>query len=192
MNKKMHAITLGIIFPTLLLGSACSSARYIVKSDPPGASVYFDDKLVGKTPLEIDTKKLPNSENIDIRVEKENYGKFQGIIPGTGMANLGQEIFVHIRKQENTTELADRQIAEIMEAHQLALNSQYAPAIQAVDRVIAESPELAAAQLLKASILFLSQNYKAALDQYQKVLELDPTSNEALKMVKFIQDKHLQ
>jgi hypothetical protein len=49
--KKIGCLFLiGCIFMT----AGCVQRKLTVKSDPPGAQVYFDDKYIGETPVDFD------------------------------------------------------------------------------------------------------------------------------------------
>lgn len=50
--------------------NGCVHRRLTIKSDPPGADIYFDDKLVGKTPLEFDFMWYAKHR---IRLEKKEF-----------------------------------------------------------------------------------------------------------------------
>ena len=177
------------LLPTLVLLlslTACSSA-FLIKSDPPGASVYMDEKLMGQTPLKLAQKDLPYVDNIHLRVEKQDYGTFETIIPGPHLASLGEEIAIQIPKAPDETAIINQKVSLIIQAHRLALDGQTHQAIQILDQLIAENPKLISAHLLKGSILFLGKNLASAREAYEQVLVLDPSNREAIKMLEYIQ-----
>jgi len=168
----------------------CSTPRYVIKSDPTDATVYLNEKALGRTPLEVRVKDLPMTENLQLNFVKANYGEVKTVIPGPRMGSLGEEIVVHIPKQESQSDLVNRRMAQILNAHVLAIHNHFQEAIQAIDQVLAEDPKLVAAQLLKASVMFLGKNYEGAQTQYEKVLELDPSNQEATKMIQYLREHH--
>jgi hypothetical protein len=169
----------------IIVCSACSTA-YNVKSDPVGASVYINDKLMGRTPLRIAQKDLPLEESLQLKIVKDEFGTFTAVIPGPKTSTLGEDIFARIPKDKDETSSLNNKMDQIMHAHKLALDGRYQEALRIVDQVIEEDPKLVTPQMLKASIFFLSKNYTGASSQYRHVLEIDPTNREAVKMLDFM------
>jgi tetratricopeptide (TPR) repeat protein len=179
-----------MVMAALLIFDGCGTARYSIKSDPSDATVYLNEKAIGRTPLEIRVKDLPLEENLQLNFVKINYGELKTVVPGPRIGSLGEEIVVRIPKQESQTDLVNRRMAQILNAHTLAIHNHFAEAIQAIDQVLAEDPKLVAAQLLKASVMFLGKNYAGAQTQYEKVLELDPSNQEATRMIQYLREHH--
>ena len=68
----MKRILLLIVAVVLAVtNSGCVYRKLTIKSTPPGASVYFNDKEIGTTPMEFDF--LWYHENHVVRLEKEGY-----------------------------------------------------------------------------------------------------------------------
>jgi PEGA domain len=193
MKYEKKVITRSVITP-IIIGVistffSCSGGKYVIKSEPSDVNVYLNDKLVGKTPLNIPMKDLPEEGNLQFNFVKENYGEIKTIVPGPRIATLGEDIVVRIPKQENTTELINRRMAEILHAHDLAIHNHISESLESIDRIISEDPKLVSAQLLKATVMFLGKNYSGAEDQYEKVLEMDPSSKEATQMIRYLRER---
>ena len=67
----MKKILLFIIAISLVFNSGCIYRKLTIKSDPPGATAYFNDAEVGTTPVEFDFMWYHDSHRI--RLEKEGY-----------------------------------------------------------------------------------------------------------------------
>lgn len=186
LSTALSIVITFILFSTFL---SCSSGKYVIKSEPSDVNVYLNDKLVGKTPLNIPTKDLPEEANLQFNFVKENYGELKTIVPGPRVATLGEDIVVRIPKQENTTELINRRMAEILHAHDLAIHNHISESLESIERLISEDPKLVSAQLLKATVMFLGKNYSGAEDQYEKVLEMDPSNKEATQMIRYLRER---
>jgi len=74
MFKKAVSIMLAL---SLILASC---ARHtVIRSSPPGAQVYIEDKQAGVTPLEYSDYAVAGTEK-NIRLEKEGYKPFQAVM----------------------------------------------------------------------------------------------------------------
>lgn len=69
---KIKKIILSLIIAVFVsfITSGCVERKLTIKSDPPGASVYFNDSYKGKTPVDFDFEWYWTH---DIRLEKEGY-----------------------------------------------------------------------------------------------------------------------
>ncbi len=70
--------TVSLLLAVSLFLASCAS-HTIIKSFPPGADVYLDDKKIGVTPLEYSDFAVAGTEK-NIRLEKEGYKPFQAIM----------------------------------------------------------------------------------------------------------------
>lgn len=66
----MRKTLLFILLISLVINSGCIHRKLTIKSDPPGATVYFNDKEIGTTPLEFDFMYYANHR---VRLEKDGY-----------------------------------------------------------------------------------------------------------------------
>lgn len=174
-----------IVILVFIAGTGCGH-YYTFKSDPGEANVYLNDTLVGKTPLEVPTGDLPPTDNIRVRITKDGYTSFQGIIPSPSISTMRADIAVSLNKGEDETDKVNRQIGYIINAQKLVMVKKYDDALKLAEKAIQENPRYVYAQLLKGSILFLNHSYTPALAQFQKVLEFDPTNTEAIRMINYL------
>jgi len=66
----MKRILLLIVICLLLINSGCVYRKLTVKSNPPDATLYFNDKRVGETPVDFDFLWYASHK---IRLEKPGY-----------------------------------------------------------------------------------------------------------------------
>ncbi len=186
---RRTATTLAAI-ALLLYGSACAR-RLTIRSEPLGADVLVNDTPVGKTPVDVNLGDMPRTSNIKIQLNKPDYGTFTGYIPGPTSATLSSEIDIVIPKSDDESEKLNKQMSVVLKAQKLALQKKGAEAVKLLDDSIKEYPRFTALHLAKANVLFLAKNYDGAITQYRKVLQLDPTNEEAIIMVAFFKKRSL-
>lgn len=180
----------------LLAGSAiwlggCAS-HYVIHSEPDGASVYINDKLVGQTPVEVSFSDLPQMPNLTLKLVKDGHGRFEGILPGPVMGELSKDIDITIPRVEDDAMRVNKMMSFVGQVGELTNQERYNEALKIIDSYIQENPKYVYPQILKASVLFLTKNYSASLALYQKVLEQEPGNPEALRMMQFIKAKGAQ
>lgn len=171
----------------LALLPACGH-KYVFRSDPSEAEVYLNDTHVGKTPLELSLGDLPQTHNIHLRMAKEGFVSFDGIIPSPSISTLGSDVLIALSRGEDETDKLNRNMGLIINAQKLLVTRKYPEALKLVDQAIAENPRYLYAQLLKGSIYFLSKDFTAAMTQFQKVIELSPSNTEAIRMVNYLRE----
>ena len=76
MSRIGIALTL-IFFISLVFLEGCVKRDLLIRSDPPGATVYFDDRKIGATPENYDFVWYAKHK---IRLEKEGYEAVDEII----------------------------------------------------------------------------------------------------------------
>jgi len=175
----------------LVVGFGCSSAKLQVISEPSGAKVYINDVAEGSTPVNIDYAKLPYESLLTLKVQKENYGTVTAFIEGPKQATLGQKVTLKISKEPDQITQVNRDVDRILAAHKLAMDHRFHEALLIADQLIIEHPDLISAQVLRGSICFYSKNYSEARSSYKRVLELDASNEDATKMLKYLDDRHL-
>ncbi len=57
----------------LLLATSGCSEETLVRSTPPGATVFWGDRLVGRTPTEFVVKRAEWRDDFELRLEREGY-----------------------------------------------------------------------------------------------------------------------
>ena len=165
--------------------------RLTIRSEPSGADVSLNDVVAGKTPLEVNLADMPQGASLKILLKKPDYGSFTGYIPGPTSSTLSSEIDIVIPKVEDDSERLNRQIGIVRKAQRLALQKKGAEAVKLLDDALKEYPRFTSLTLAKANVLFLAKNYDGALAEYRKVLQLEPTNDEAITMVAFFKKRSL-
>ena len=80
----------GIIVLLIVLASGCSSS-VVINSDPPGAKVYVDGALIGRTPVTYSDSAVVGTEHT-LRLEKEGYKPLTTTFSRDREVNLGAAI----------------------------------------------------------------------------------------------------
>ncbi|MFH0962674.1 MAG: PEGA domain-containing protein [Planctomycetota bacterium] len=70
MREIVRPALVGVLAAVLLAGTGCVKRSLLVKSDPPGAAVFIDDKEVGTTPVTVPFYHYGYRE---VRLEKDGY-----------------------------------------------------------------------------------------------------------------------
>jgi tetratricopeptide (TPR) repeat protein len=179
-----------LAFAVALSASSCAK-KLLIRSEPSGADVVLNDSPAGKTPLEVDLGALARTPNIKIQLNKPDYGTFSGYIPGPTSASLSSEIEIVLPKTGDESDKLNKQMSLVKRAERLAVQKKPEEAVKLLDESIKEFPRFAALHLAKANVLFLVKNYDGALAQYKKVLQIEPTNDEAITMVAFFKKRSL-
>jgi len=183
-------LALMIALTLALLASSCAR-RLTIRSEPAGADILINDAPMGKTPVELNLSDMPRVSNIKVQLNKPEYGSFTGYIPGPTSATLSSEIDIVIPKNDDDSEKLNKQMSVVLKAQKLALQKQGPEAVKLLDESLKDYPRFTALYLAKANVLFLVKNYDGALAQYRKVLELEPTNEEAITMMAFFKKRSL-
>jgi len=72
--RKVPLVILTLVFA--LNASGCIHRQLTIKSDPPGAIVYFNEEEIGETPVDFD---FIYYDNHKVTLVKEGYEKFETI-----------------------------------------------------------------------------------------------------------------
>jgi len=181
----------------LLVSFGCSS-KFVVKSEPPEANVYFVDaksgekKSIGKTPLEMpadDVKKavenMPSpGEFYTVLVEKNGYETQTFSLPTAQYTTLVTSLDVKLKEGvvQKELKLAKTILDQLFLAQKFALKNQFERAHIEIDKVIEQFPSFSRALTMRASIYFAQKNYSESLRWFEEALKVEPTLDEAIKM----------
>ena len=181
----------------LLISFGCSS-KFVVKSEPPEASVYFVDvksgekKSIGKTPLEMpaeDVKKavenMPSpGEFYTVVVEKNGYETQTFSLPTAQYTTLVTSLDVKLKEGvvQKELKLAKTILDQLFLAQKFALKNQFERAHIEIDKVVEQFPNFSRALTMRASIYFAQKNYSESLRWFEEALKVEPTLDEAIKM----------
>jgi len=181
-----------------LLTTFGSSSKFIVKSEPPDANVYFLDtksgekKSIGKTPLEMpaeDVKKavenMPSpGEFYTLIVEKNGFETQTFNLPTAQYTTLVTSLDVKLKEGavQKELRLAKTILDQLFLAQKFALKNQFERAHIEIDKVIEQFPYFSRALTMRASIYFAQKNYSESLRWFEESLKIEPTLDEAIKM----------
>lgn len=181
---------------TLLLFSACAQSL-IVRSEPPGASVFLhassnQKQEIGKTPFEIpfrDIEKIApltavTGEMIPLTFENEGYEPMKVLMPPMRTGALSATITVNMKEGGGQCfEKADELLRLLHNAQKIANSGNPSLAVDEVDKALAMNPKFIRALSMKGSLYFVQNRLDDAMTWYQKALSLDSSYDEAIKMI---------
>lgn len=182
MNKIIFLFAAFAIFIT----GCASTGTVVVRTEPPGANVYFVDPtagqnaLLGATPLTFSKKDhASKSDVIQLRVEKDGFEPKYAAVA----AFSGETTFVDMKLR--TSAVAKGEIRDAFEAvrglmsevNRLVLGKRYAEALTRVEKALELDPKNSEAFAAKGSILFLMKDTEGAQVAWNKALELNPSFN---------------
>ena len=183
-RKDLACLALG----ALLAGMGCASRTYTIKTEPSGADVSLNGKNIGKTPYTFTTESISRESDNIILLTKESMAPVYTVIPaGMGPILSGEASFT-LTQKESETQKVNRFAGLLWKAQRLSGQGNYLEASRLADQLLSEDSDLAAAHLLKASILFLSKNVPQAMDEWKKTLQIDPTNEEATRALRLMKN----
>lgn len=191
----------------LFLAAGCSSSKFIVKSDPEGAKVYYENtesrerKLLGQTPLELGYKDVNanSSAFFSIVVVKEGFEERRLVIPDTLPFRGGSDMKVDLNLRKSPCEgpqnidaaVWSDAIELLFDAQKLAMAKNYEPAIVKVNSAIKKTGGFHKAYTLLGSIYFLMKDYRKSLKSWETAAKLNTRDQEAARMIELLK-KRLQ
>jgi len=194
---KISHIFKFLYFFVLILTFGCST-KFVVKSEPPEANVYFLDvktgekKSIGKTPLEMpaeDVKKavenMPTAgEFYTVVVEKNGFETQTFSLPTAQYTTLVTALDVKLKEGnvQRELKLAKSILDQMFLAQKFALKNQFERAHIELDKIIEQFPSFSKALSMRASVYFAQKNYPESLRWFEESLRLEPTSEESIKM----------
>lgn len=189
-----------ISLPLLILFiTSCGGAKFTVKSDPPQADVFILDvksgekKNIGKTPLELpadDVKKSVQNapapgEFYTVVIEKTGFETQSLSVPAGQFTTLLTALDVKLKEGPTKKELsiAKEILDHLFLAQKMALAGQFERAHIELDKILTPYPEFTRALTMRASIYYVQKNYPESLKWYEAALKVDPTLDDAVKMI---------
>ncbi len=200
----MEVLKLTIVLSFLFCWVGCGGSKFVVKSDPPQADVFFIDvgsgekKSLGKTPLEMPTEELKNTiggkvsegEFFVLGIEQAGFLTEKFTIPLSTFGAMVTSLDIKLNAGDQAKEelVAKEIIDRLFVAQKFALLQQFERAHIELDKIIAVMPTFSRALSMRASIYFAQQNYAESLKWYEEALKADPQMEETVKMVSKVRE----
>lgn len=180
-----------------LLLSSCTTAKYIMRSNPEGAQVFFKPSrsehkiLLGTTPFDLTEETFSKTAQIDVHsisyfelvYEKEGYRPERLMVPGARFGALSTTVMLEMKESVADGNIARELIQLVMNAQNFANQSDFPRAHTEADKALAIDPKFARAHSMKGAIYFMEHNYPESLKWYEKALELDSRQTDVVKMI---------
>jgi tetratricopeptide (TPR) repeat protein len=190
-----------LIVCTCLLGlggSACSTSRVDVQSEPAGADVVALPKgqtpiKLGVTPLTINQESHPElfTSELRLRVTKDGYSTESVLIPHS---SLGAETRLDLNLPEAKLPASCSQSEQIInditqklaQSQLLVFRKNFAEAKQQLIELSNRYSNVAVIYTLLGNISYVEKNLTAALDYYKRAKALAPENAETNRMIEKI------
>lgn len=178
--------------------AGCATPSYRLQSNPSEAEIEITykngtKKIVGKTPLQQNTQDInPTNDSLQIEFRKPGHISSTVFVPRSGFdkaidltVNLAQDTRVLEGKK---TDQAINEIASgIADIQRDIQRKQFDLSIQKINRLIAHYPNVSTLYSLLGNVYYLDKRLEPALLNYKKALDLDPTSQELVKVIEKIE-----
>lgn len=179
-----------------LLASGCT-AKYVVRSNPLGADVYYrppasERKIkLGSTPLELTEDTIVqvtglsrnSTDYFELVFEKQGFRSERLMVPGARFGSMETTISVGMVESANEGAVARDLLQFVMNAQKFANAGDFQRAHIEVDRALALDQRFARAASMKGAVYFMEKNYRESLNWYEKALSLDSQQQDVVKMV---------
>ena len=185
-------LKLFIAMASALMLGACATTTVNFRSSPQKARVTVKplgtgaSKDLGETPLvisasEID-KEFKGSGPIQVEFVKEGYKPLKMLV--TELSALDLTLDVELQPASGLEDPAsmNAQIERLFEAQRLAKIQRFPEALKLLEDVKKTAPQLSASYEIEAGVYFLQNKKTEALDSYRAAAQLNPKSNEAIRM----------
>lgn len=199
MMKHLFVSSQLLVLISCLLGSTlmgCSS-KLIVQSQPEGAEVFISaagkggSASVGTTPLEISESDISDKLQIspgqagmvELTLKKDNHKTKSVLVPANRWGETTRLVNLTLEAGKDSIKDSQLMVQYLMNAQKLAQGRQFEQAILQLDKALTLDQRFPAALVMKGSIYYLQQQYAEAETWYKKALEVDPSTDEAIKML---------
>lgn len=186
-------------FLFLLMMSAvvgCSS-KLVIRSEPSEAIVHFvvpdtnERKPIGVTPLEISSSQISDFTRyaptqgafLEFVVEKEGYQAQSMLVPYSRMFTRVTEVQIRLLVKEKLGKVYHNLVQHLVNAQSLIHRLELSRAEMEIQRALKIDADFVFTRLLLGNVYFLKGEYARSLREYERVLELEPNNQEALKLI---------
>ena len=182
----------------LALSTVACSHTVLLRSEPPGASIFIVDSsgkrgaLAGTTPATL----TPQSTQgyVSYEVQKNGYESTTVVVPlvEAGRINLGvtlkqiNDAYFQERFQKVQTRVLSTQFFELLKLQNAILDRQHKEVERLTKIMQKDFDQVSAWHSMLGNYHLLQNNRKQAVVYYQKALELDPQNTEAEGMLKYL------
>lgn len=186
-----------------ILSVICScTSKLVVQTEPTQADVYLamegkaERVKIGQTPLEMTETQLfeqlkitpESSQWLEFTFEKKDYEKRTVLVPSNRWGEMSKIVKINLPPVQEQSTLLVKMIRHFFNAKKFAETRQFDQAHQEIDKALAIDSSIPQAYAMKAGVYFLQNQMDQATTLYKKCLELDPSYDEAIKMLDRIKE----
>lgn len=186
----------------ILLASGCTS-KLVIQSEPPQVDVSVSVEgqaeriKLGQTPIEIEEAKLnetlkltsDSAQWILFTFEKKDFETKNVYLPSNRFGELTKTFKIQMKSMDANSTTVVKMMRHFFNAKKFAETRQYEQAHQEIDKVIALDSAIPQAYSMKGGIYFLQNQMDQAASYYTKAIQIDPSYDEAIKMLDTIKNK---
>jgi tetratricopeptide (TPR) repeat protein len=175
------------------------SAEVIIDTIPSKANLFIvnpktlNKTSIGKSPFKMTfedfTSAYAKGDSFIIEVSKEGHQRESIMILNNGRNNIEVKVSLEaIRDHEKTREF-DSLISSLFDVQRLVRNRNYKDALNILNSLEKEHPEVSSVYEIKAGALYLSKEFSRSLAYYRKAFDLNPKNSEAYRMKQYLEKK---
>ncbi len=181
--------------------AGCASEGLRVYSTPDGAEVSVLSQnrptiKVGKTPVEIDSKSVPElfTDSLQVQVSKEGYTPQSVLVPklsamgGTGRVSFNLEDTALPKACVDQQDAFNEVARGVAEASSLLQRKKLIEASTLLLSLTSKFSSVAVLYDLQGNVLYLQKDFNRALEAYKRSNVLTPNNPQTLRMINKIQE----
>lgn len=187
-----------IIYMFFLIIAGCATPSYRFQSNPSEAEIEVTykngtKKIIGKTPLQQNTNELnPTNESVQIEFRKQGYHTSSVFVPGSSFdksidMTVNLQLDTRLQEGKKGDQAMNDLASGIADIQRDIQRRQLDVAIQKINRLIISYPNISTLYSLLGNVYYLDKRLEPALVNYKKALELNPTSQELVKVIEKIE-----
>ncbi len=189
-----------LLFSILFLFSITAfSANLIIESNPEGCEVFtidFDSgKLnsIGKTPFRSDIERLRASSGgrtiAQISVEKVGFVPFNVMVPLFNDSDIKIKANLRVENDVKLVQDFDNLTSELFDVLRMMRLKDFDSSLRKLELLERKFPHYSIIFEMKATIFYLTKEYKKSLNFYRKAFGLNPKNVEVYKMKVYLERK---
>lgn len=181
---------LNLMAVTLAMSCTSKPTKVRIESSPTAAEVYLNNKLISKTPVELDSEKYKTEfakPYLDIKLSQNGY-EGQSVLISTKSVQTFKinlkpfdKLYFESKLLSNFQTEANELVREILQIQGLIVAQQIDQAEEKNTSFLKRYPNIAAGYVLQSSIEMAKDDKAKAVRNLQRALSLDPQDPVVLR-----------
>jgi hypothetical protein len=182
-----------VVALALVLGAGGCSHTLIIESTPGDAEVFLSGdpsspgRSLGKTPLALPITEAVVGEFGYLTVQKPGFERVTTVMTRGSVGAMRQALKFHLKPGDSRGTLASRLLVHVRNSQRFAEALQFSEAHREIDEALRLDPTFVFGKSFKAGLFFMEKKWPEASRLYREVLALEPSYEEAAKMLARIQ-----